>query len=412
MLKVVQNLINYTDKIRLFRSNARLYLVSVILSGVSLGVYQLLFNFYILSQDHTERFLGTLITTNNLAALFTALPASFVSDRLGRKSALLLSSGLMALSILGIVVWRNPVGFVTMNMFFGLAQSLLGVTVSPFLMENSGEEERSYLFSFSFGIQMMAGFVGNWLGGRLPTWMGTLSAVSSTNTVAYGWSLLSVVVISTLALIPLSFLKRKHRERGRRPLLTPFQYAREQPRLIGKLIGPILITNLGAGLLMPFVNVFYRHNYHQSDATIGTLFAIGSLTMGLGLLVAPPIADRYGTIHLVVASQAISIPFLFIMGFSPWFWLSAGAFLVRLALMNMSWPINQAFVMEHIDPAAQATVASLISMSWSFAWALSPTFSGWIQENYGFGPIYFSTGLTYVTAVCLYYWFFIRTERP
>ncbi|MGD2207319.1 MAG: MFS transporter, partial [Anaerolineae bacterium] len=344
--------------------------------------------------------------------LLAALPSGLVSDRLGRKPTLLLSTGLTVASVLGVVLWRDPVGFVAMNVLSGLAQSLLGVTGSPFLVENSGEQERSYLFSFSFGIQTTAAFVGNWLGGQLPTWLGTLGDVSAISTTAYGWSLLCVAMIGGLALVPLALLKRQRQEHDSQPMLSPFQYARQQPRLLGALIGPMLITSLGAGLLMPFRNVFYRHTYHQSDSTIGTLFAVGSLAMGLGLLIAPPIADRFGKIQLVVVSQALSIPFLFLMGFAPWFWLSAVAYLVRLVLMNMSGPIYQAFVMEHVDPAARATAASLISISWSFGWAFSPQLSGWIQENYGFGPVFFGTGITYVTATWLYYWFFIRARRP
>jgi MFS family permease len=409
-VKIAQGLSSYVYKVRLFQANARLYLVSSALTGLGYGVFRLLFNFYILSQGYSEGFLGTLITVSSLVALLGALPAGFVSDWLGRKPAFLLSGGLSVVATLGVVVWRHPVGFVTMNVIAGLAQSLMGVTGGPFMAENSGEEERSYLFSFSFGAQTVAGFVGNWLGGTLPTWLGTLGGVSPTSTEAYGWALLSVAALDALALMPMSVLRRVHVGSGTRPMMAPFQYARRRPRLLGMLIVPMLITSLGAGLLMPFMNVFYRRAYHQPDTTIGTLFAIGSLAMGLGLMIAPPIADRRGKIWLVVVSQAVSIPFLFLMGFSPWFWLSAVAYLIRLVLMNMSGPVYQAFVMERVEPEARATVASLVSMSWSFGWAFSPQVSGWIQETYGFGPVFLGTGATYTIATILYQWFFGRRK--
>ncbi|NLF64302.1 MAG: hypothetical protein GX579_06830 [Chloroflexi bacterium] len=47
-----------------------------------------------------------------------------------------------------------------MSVCLGLAQSLAVVTLASFLMENSGEEERTYLFSFSFSLQMMVGMLG------------------------------------------------------------------------------------------------------------------------------------------------------------------------------------------------------------------------------------------------------------
>jgi MFS family permease len=170
----------------------------------------------------------------------------------------------------------------------------------------------------------------------------------------------------------------------------------------------MLVTSLGAGLLMPFVNIFFRVAHAQSDATIGSLFAWGSLAMGIGLLISPPLADRWGKIQVVVVSQSLSIPFLVLLGFSPLYWISATAYLARLALMNMSWPIYDAFVMEHAEPEARATVASLVSMSWNFGWAFSPTLSGWLQVNYGFNPVFLGTITAYILAISLYWRFFLQ----
>ena len=349
---------------------------------------------------------------SSVVALAGALPAGFVSDWLGRKPAFLLSAILLTLATVGVVVWRTPASFVLMNVLMGLAQCLIGVTGAPFLMENSGNEERSYIFSFSFGIQTVAAFVGNWLGGRLPAWLGALGGFSPTDTEAYGWSILAVAGVYALALAPLALIKRRRARRDTTPVFAPFQYALRQPRLLARLISPMLVTALGAGLLMPFMNVFYRNVYQRSDASIGTLFAVGSLAMGIGLLIAPPIAERYGKIRLVVLSQAISIPFLFLMGFAPWYWLSALAYLIRLVLMNMSGPVYQAFVMEQVEPDARATVASLNSMSWNFGWAFSPQLSGWLQENYGFAPVFWGTGITYTLATLMYQRFFAQQDAP
>jgi MFS family permease len=132
--------------------------------------------------------------------------------------------------------------------------------------------------------------------------------------------------------------------------------------------------------------------------------------MGLGLLIAPPLADRMGKIQLVVVSQALSIPFLILLGFSPVFWISALSYYVRLALMNMSSPVYQTFVMEHVEPEARATVASLVSMAWNFGWAFSPTISGYMQVQYGFGPPFLGTIILYVISIVLYWAFFWRSQ--
>ncbi len=400
-------LTDYADKLRLFSYNARLYLVNTILVGMMMGIYQLLFNFYVLSLGYDEIMAGRLLTISSMVALVGALPAGYIGDRIGRKAALLLSNAMLCASLLGIVLLHSPAELYIWNIISGLAQSLMGVTMGPFLMENSGEEERTYLFSFGAGLRMTTAFFGNWLGGHLPAWWGSLLGIAPTDPEAYGATLICVAALLFVALIPLLMLRgRRPRDPSDARSQSPLEFARRSPRLLAKLISPMLLISVGAGLFMPFMNLFYRTMHDRSDASIGSLFAWGSLMMAVGLMIAPPLADRMGKMRLVITSQALSIPFLVMLGFSPWYWLSAAAYLIRVALMNMSGPVYDTFVMERVDESARATVASLVSMCWNFGWAFSPTISGWLQVRYGFTPVVLGTILTYIIAILLYIRFF------
>lgn len=402
----VQVMKEYGERIAAFRPNARLYLVNVVITGAALGVFRLLFNFFALSRGFDEAVLGNLVTANSLSALIVALPMGYLADLLGRKRSLLLSGALVSGAIAGMVAWPQVTVLYAMNVVLGVAQSLSGVTMSPFLMENSDERERTYLFSFSSGLQMASASVGNWIGGLLPTWVAGWQQIDPMSSTAYGGSLLLIAAVAALGLWPLALLKTPSLDRSQRSVFAPLTYASTHPALLSKLVLPMLITSIGAGLIMPFMNVFFRQVYGQPDPAIGALFAWGSLSMGLGLLVAPPLAERMGKIKLVVITQALSIPFLILLGFAPWFWLSTFAYLVRVALMNMSSPVYQTFVMEHVEPSARATVASLVSMSWNFGWAFSPMVSGWLQVRYGFGPPFLATIALYTVSVALYWAFF------
>ncbi len=407
LLRLRGGLTDYATKIRLFHRNARLYLLNAAIIGIAFGIHRLLFNFYILSLGYDEAMAGRLLTTSSLVALIGALPAGYFSDRIGRKPTMVLSNLVICISILGIVWLHSPAWLYTWNVLSGLAQSLMGVTMGPFLMENSGSEERTYLFSFSAGLHTTTGFFGNWLGGYLPLWWGSLTGYSPTDARAYGGALVIVGLLSLLALLPLLILRRRRlSDSDAQERQSPLQFARRHPVLLGKLVSPMLLISLGAGLFMPFMNLFFRSVHHRSDAAIGSLFAWGSLTMALGLLIAPPLADRWGKMRLVIGSQSLSIPFLVLLGFSPWYWLSATAYLIRVALMNMSGPVYDTFVMEQVDESARATVASLVSMCWSFGWAFSPTISGWLQVRYGFTPVVLGTIVTYILAILLYRRFF------
>jgi MFS family permease len=263
---------------------------------------------------------------------------------------------------------------------------------------------------------MASAFVGNFIGGYLPTWVGLWQRVEATDSLAYGGALLIVSGLFFLSLLPLTFLRAPQHAASERTLFAPIDYAKRHPSLLFKMIFPTLLTSIGAGLIMPFMNVFFRNVHGLPDPVIGNVFAWGSLAMGAGLLAAPALADRIGKIELVVITQALSIPFLIALGFAPWFWVSALAFFVRLALMNMSSPIYSTFVMEQVEPGARATVASLTSMAWSFGWVVSPAVSGAWQVKYGFGPPFLGTIILYTIAIVLYWAFFLyrqpRKKQP
>jgi MFS family permease len=405
---VGRTLKDYGEHLVAFRSNARLYLLNVIIVGSAMGVYRLLFNFYVLSLGFDEKLLGNLVATSSVTALIVALPMGYLADTLGRKKSLLVSGVITCLTVAMMVVFPVPSILYAMNILSGIGQSLAGVTMSPFLMENSGERERTYLFSFSSGMQMVSASVGSWVGGYMPSWIASMRGVGAVSNQAYGGSLLAVAGALAVAIIPLAVLTTPHLERSERTVFTPLSYAAKNPKKLTKLVLPMLITSIGAGLIMPFMNVFFRVQYHQSDEVIGTLFAWGSLAMGLGLLIAPPLADRMGKIQIVVITQGLSIPFLILLGFSPWFLVSAVAYYVRVALMNMSGPVYQTFVMEQVEPSARATIASLVSMSWNFGWAVSPMISGILQVRYGFGPPFIGTIVLYTISVFLYWFFWWR----
>ena len=403
-------LVEYGSRVRSFRPNARLYLIYVIITGAALGVFRLLFNFYVLSLGYDEALLGKLVTVNNFTGLLVALPSGYLADQLGRKFTLVSATLLDSLAVLAMVLWPDVGVLYAANVLFGMGQSLAAVTMGPFLMENSGEKERTYLFSFSSGLQMASASAGSWIGGYLPTWVAIWRGTTPTSSTAYAGALFVIAVTITLSTLPLIFLRRLNLDRDERSVFAPLEYAANHPTKLGKLILPNLLISIGAGLIMPFMNVFFREVHSQPDPAIGTMFAWGSLAMGAGLLIAPPLADRLGKIKLVMITQGLSIPFLVLLGFSPWFIISAAAYYIRLTLVNMSTPVYQTFVMEQVETSARATVASLVSMSWNFGWAFSPMISGWLQVNYGFGPPFLGTIFLYSISIFLYWQFFLKVK--
>jgi MFS family permease len=186
------------------------------------------------------------------------------------------------------------------------------------------------------------------------------------------------------------------------------------PLLYFKLIFPGAVVGLGAGMIMPFMNIYIEGKFHVTFAALGQLFAWTSLATAVALMVQPLLADRFGKVKSVVLVQGASLPFLVVLGFSDIFPLVVTALFVRGALMNMGNPIFTAYSMERVPERERATFSAMTSSTWSLGWAAGSWTSGALRDLLGFAPgfnLLFSFMLVfYATSMVLMWLWFVRDE--
>jgi len=251
--KIARGLRGYAQNVRAFSRNASLYLVSTVISSAAFGVFRLLFNFYVLSLGYDEALVGNLVTTSSLTALIAAVPMGYLADILGRKISLIGGGLLTVTAITGMLVFPAPATFIAMNVLMRLGRSIAGVTMGQFLMENGGEKERTYLFSFSSGLSMAASSVGNWIGGLLPTWMAGLAGGDATSPEAYRLSLMVVVVTASLSGIPLLVMVIRTVNASERSRLATFTCFYHAQSLLGQVGLLMLCPSLGSWVILSSV---------------------------------------------------------------------------------------------------------------------------------------------------------------
>lgn len=417
----------YLAKTKQFSDNAKLVLLYSAITGLAFGVFRFLFNFYVLSlgNQYNEAFIGTLQTASSFATIAMALPAAYLADRFSQKSIMIVTGLSSGLAFLGLVLFPVRWILVAFNMAAGISMSVRQVAMAPFLMTNTSEDERQWVFSFNFGLMTISGFFGNLLGGWLPTWMGGLFEAAPTDTLSYQLALGSMMIITILSIGPLLRIQMPQIDPLRQVAL-PWVQLKQHGRLLSRFLIPQIIIGLGAGLMQPFMNIYFRHVYERPDPPISMVFAIGGLAMAVAQFIGPVLADRFGKIGTVVLTQALSVPFLvtlgigaWVVGSNPaqagiWFLIAGGAYILRLALMNLSNPVYQTFVLEQIPEGTQALTMSLNSLSFQFGWFVMPQVSGWLQVtfgNMGFVPIFFLVAFFYVTAIIIEWIFFYRPLR-
>lgn len=398
---------SYGSQLRRFGPNARLYLLYSFASGFSLGILRLLFNFYVLSLGQSRSFLGLLVALPPIVITIAAIPTGILGQRLGHRTALLLGATATVGSLVGISLSTGAIALVAFSVLRGLSRTVLQVTNAPFMADNSGEAERTHLFSVQFAIRTLSSFFGFLLAGILPTLASRALSVGSEDPLAYRASLLVAAAVFIVAIIPLLRLARP--KDGPPPLPRPrISEMLTPPGPLIRLFFPQVLIGFGAGALVPFLNIFLRTRFGLSDAYVGLLFAFQSLVMAGATLIGPIIAERFSRIGAVIAVQLLSIPFLVALGYIPVVSVASIGFLARASLMNMANPLYTAFAMDEVSTAKRPTASALMQMSWQGTRGLSALVSGHIQEGYGFGPLFPITIGTYLVATGLIWRFFGR----
>jgi hypothetical protein len=140
-----------------------------------------------------------------------------------------------------------------------------------------------------------------------------------------------------------------------------------------------------------------------------------SLGTIVAILVQPALARRLGRITSVVLVQGASIPFLVVLGFSPFLWTVVVAMAVRNSLMNAGNPIFNAFAMDQVSPPERATLSAAMSLTWSLGWVIAGPWYSLLQATLGFDRGY---AVNFVTIIVLYsvatslYWTWFRNAEP
>lgn len=403
---------NYLQPIRTFNRDTRLFLWMTVINGAIYSGWQLFFNIYMLQSGFTRDFLGIVNSLPALTGLLLGIPIGRLSDRIGRKKALFIGILMSGLAYIGQVIFKQPLLIVIMAALAGIFFMFIIVSSAPLMMKLSDANNRTMLFSLNYGLQTIAGAVGSLFAGQLPAFFGNLLRVDATSATAYQAVLIVTILFGITALIPLWMMREPQAvqmkaESGLQPL-GRFGLS----RLTARLATPNFLIGIGAAILIPYMNVFFKDRFAISDSLLGVLFSLSSLFIGIGSLVGPRLTTRLGgKIRAVAFTQFSSVIFMLMIGFVPLLWVAGFAFLVRAALMNMAAPLYSAFCMEQTPEHQQGLTNSVLNIAWQIGWSVGPYISGVVQEQYGFAPLFLATTFLYLIAIGVMWRFFRDAER-
>ena len=398
---------DFAEAARLFSRPARLYLSSEFLAWTAHGIYAVIFNLYLVQAGKSESFVGQAIAASAIGMVVAALPAGWLADRWGRRRTLMLGAVLEGVAYLARPFTTDDTLLIALGFAAGLGQSFFQIAAAPFLTDHSTPRERTHLFSVFFAAALLAGVFGSALGGAIPTW--TQAVASGTSLLgAYQVSLLVGGVFSVAAVVPLVMLRGLQEPRTAADSPAP---ARQELRKLRPIAVNALLIGSGAGLVIPFMNLYFKNRFDCTSAQIGLFFGIAQVFTAFASLAAPAVARRFGKLRSAVASQLLSLPFLVLLGGEKHLPLAVGAFWLRATFMQASTPLVQAFIMESLPQELRARSTSLMNMLWNIGWALSATTAGLVIERFGYEMPFYVTAVLYLTAALTFYRAFRSTRE-
>src|SRR5437588_9275680 len=102
-------LTEYLKQFGRFQRNARLYLTSTALSGISIGIVLVLYNLYLQSLGYGTDFIGLILFVGAIGAGLAIFPAGVCIDHFGGKVILIWASALIATAGVGQILLPTPV---------------------------------------------------------------------------------------------------------------------------------------------------------------------------------------------------------------------------------------------------------------------------------------------------------------
>jgi len=196
--------IEYIREFGRFQRNARLYLLSNALSGVTTGILLVLYNLYLASLGYRTDFIGLVLFIGTLGAGLAIFPAGYCIDRYGGKLILIWSNLAVGIAGAGQILFRQPLPLLATAFVVGVATAFQLVVNAPYLAQNSTERERPHLFQLQHRRQPGNNCAGRSAGGSLaalvPRSACTYGPLTSLHSLAAGHAGLATLLSTRAAL--------------------------------------------------------------------------------------------------------------------------------------------------------------------------------------------------------------------
>ncbi len=372
---------------------------AAVLFSLSMFVYFVLYNLYLLGLGYHEAFLGRVAACLSVGSLMGSLAAAVLARRRGLRSTLNVAIFGTALAA-ALRTWNGGAAWLLAAAFAnGVFLSVWAVCYSPAVASLTSEHNRRLGFSITTALGIGTGALGGLIAGFLPTLLG--HALRLTGLVQQErLALLTAAGSVTLAAIAsagLCFDKPRQRDSKMWP----------RNRVLFSLLAALACWTAATGAVNPFFNAFFATRLRMSVAQIGVAFSSSNLFQVAAVLAAPALFRKLGDVTGIALTQAlaaVALGFLAVAlgGTAP------AIYVGYMGLQYVSEPAILNALMTCVAPAERSGASALYFIMSSMVGSLAAYTGGLAISHSGYSPVFLACGVMAMFAAFL---FFVLVRR-
>jgi len=398
--------------------SVRLLLVSMALNSTPLGFTLVVLPIYLNQIGFSAEVIGGITSASSIANTAALVPFAIAADRYGRKKFVVSGFSIAALAYvlfgfsrdLNLLLLASAIGGV------GLAGGFSAAVWTPawtaLLADKSGVDGRTTAFAWSQGMWTVALTAGSILS-LLPSLLQTTLVASIRESFQYTFLIFAgVAIISALVILPIT-------EHDRNSLRVPGESAKSLlPKSfthISKFSVTLGLVGFASGLSVQLLSLWFNRMYGVDENALGPWFAAAEVTSLVIIPIIPILTRTLGSPKSVLATQGLSAVFLSSMILAPTYQFAGILFVIRNFFMNLSWPVQQSYLMGTVPADERASASAITSTIWGIGSSISPILAGLFLSGQSYisisAPLILGGGI-YLASAIAFYVFFRSTPPP
>ncbi len=399
--------------------DVRLLLTAMWLNSLPLGYTLVVMPIYLSNLGFSGEVIGAITAASSSASTIALIPFAIAADRYGRKPFVVCGFLSATLAYVFFAFTRDFSSLLLAAAIggIGLAGGLSTAVWTPawtaFLSEKATHQGRTKAFAWSQGIWIIALTAGS-AASILPAFFRV--QLNSTFLASYEYPFLifaGLSIVSGLVLLPVSEAKVIP-DRKKDTLREGF-FPKKSRQQIAKFSATLGLVGFASGIGVQLLSLWFNRVYGTSEGTVGPWFAAAEITSLVVIPIIPRLTKTLGSPKSVLITQGLSASLLASMTLAPTYELAALIFVARNFFMNISWPVQQSYLMGTVTPEERASASAITYTIWGIGNSASPILAGYFLSQTSFlslsAPLLIG-GAAYLASAIAFYFLFRQTPPP